>query len=134
MTALHYKGFQGSVEFEDGRLVIRILHIDDLIATEIDSASQAQSAFEELVDDYVATCEELGKEPCKPFKGSFNIRIPPELHRQAAIAAADANESLNAWITAAIKAHSERQKTKKALRTLEEPTAPPKIALARRMG
>ena len=54
MTTLQYKGFHGSVEFEDSRLVIQILHIDDIIATEIDSASAAQTAFEELVDDYLA--------------------------------------------------------------------------------
>lgn len=53
MTALHYKEFQGSVEFEDGRLIVRILHIDDLVMTEIDSAAMAQAAFQELVDDYV---------------------------------------------------------------------------------
>ena len=59
MTALHYKEFQGSVEFEDGLLVVRILHIDDLVMTEIDSAAMAQAAFQELVDDYVRTCAEL---------------------------------------------------------------------------
>jgi hypothetical protein len=31
MTVLKYKDFQGSVCFEDGTLVLRILHIDDLI-------------------------------------------------------------------------------------------------------
>jgi predicted HicB family RNase H-like nuclease len=115
MSALRYKDFQGSVEYEDGRLIIRILHIDDFITTEIDSASGAQAAFAELVEDYLATCAELGKEPCKPFKGSFNVRVTPELHRQAAMAAAELRESMNAWISKAMEARIERQKTKKAL-------------------
>lgn len=115
MSALRYKDFQGAVEFEDDRLVIRILHIDDFITTEVDSAKEAQGAFAELVEDYLATCAELGKEPCKPFKGSFNVRVAPELHRQAAMAAAELKESMNAWIAKAMEAHVERQRAKKAL-------------------
>ena len=64
MSTIHYKDFQGSVELEDDRLIIRILHIEDLITTEIYSAAQAQTAFAELVDDYLATCAEVGEEPC----------------------------------------------------------------------
>jgi predicted HicB family RNase H-like nuclease len=115
MTALHYKGFQGSVEFEDGRLVIRILHIDDLVTTEIDSAAQAQSAFNELIDDYVQTCAELSKEPCKPFKGTFNVRVAPELHRQVAMAAADEGQTMNGWISNVLESSVERQKAKKSI-------------------
>jgi predicted HicB family RNase H-like nuclease len=114
MTALHYKEFQGSVEFEDGQLIIRILHIDDLVTTEIDSAAKAQSAFEELVDDYVQTCIDLDKEPCKPFKGTFNVRVSPELHRQAAMAAADNDQTMNGWIADALEFAVERQKAHKS--------------------
>jgi predicted HicB family RNase H-like nuclease len=114
MTALHYKDFQGSVEFEDGKLVVQILHIDDSISTYVDGASQAQAAFEELVDDYVETCRAVGKEPCKPFKGSFNVRIEPELHRQIAMAAVESRQTMNAWVATALEARIERQKEKKA--------------------
>jgi predicted HicB family RNase H-like nuclease len=89
MSVLRYNDHQGSVDFEDDRLIIRILHIDDFITTEIDSASTAQAAFAELVDDYLATCADLGKEPCKPFKGSFNIHATPELRHEAGMAAGD---------------------------------------------
>jgi len=67
------------------------------------------------VDDYLASCVELGKEPCRPFKGSFNVRVTPDLHRQVAMAAADARESMNAWISKALEARVERQKTKMAM-------------------
>lgn len=103
MTTLRYKDFQGSVEFEDGSLIVTILHIDDLVTTTCDKASDAQAAFEELVDDYLATCEAVGKEPCRPFKGSFNVRVSPSMHRAAAVAARDAGQSLNAWIAGAIE-------------------------------
>ena len=67
MSALRYKDFEGSVDFEDDRLIIRILHIDDFVTTEIDNASRAEAAFAELVEDYIATCEEIGKFPCRPL-------------------------------------------------------------------
>jgi predicted HicB family RNase H-like nuclease len=114
MTTLRYKTFQGSVEFEDGHLIIQILHIDDFITTEVVSAKDAQAAFEELVDDYIETCKELGKPPCKPFSGSFNIRVSQELHRQVAWASADVGESMNAWVSAAIEGQVERQRARKA--------------------
>lgn len=102
MTTLRYKDFQGSVVYEDGTLVIQILHIADLITTECDSAANAQNAFEALVDDYLATCAQTGKEPNRPFKGSFNVRVSPDLHKRAAMAAADEGASLNAWVERAM--------------------------------
>ena len=86
MSTLYYKDYQGSVAFEDGRLVIQILHIEDSVSATCDLASEAQATFEVLVDDYIET---------------FNVRIGPELHRQAALAAADAGETLNAWVIGA---------------------------------
>ena len=102
MTTLRYKDYQGSVAYEDGTLVIQILHIDDFISTECHSAAEAEKAFETLVDDYLATCAEVGKEPNRPFKGSFNVRVSPDLHRRAAMAAADDGVSLNAWVERAM--------------------------------
>lgn len=103
MTVLKYKDYQGSVCFDDGRLLIRVLHIDDFLTTECDSASQAHATFVELIDDYLETCAEVGKEPSKPFKGSFNVRMAPELHRKAAMAASDHDESLNAWVVGCVE-------------------------------
>jgi len=39
----------------------------------------------------------------KPFKGSFNVRIKAELHRQAAQAASARGISLNALVEEAIR-------------------------------
>ena len=114
MSALRYKGFQGSVEFEDSVLVIKLLHIDDLVTAETADASRAQAVFEELVDDYLASCEELGKQPCRPFKGSFNVRISPELHRQVAMAAAEATESMNSWVSKALETYAKRQLSRRS--------------------
>lgn len=118
MSTVRYRDYQGAVEFEDGKLVIRILHIDDLITTEVEGAHEVQSAFAELVDDYLATCAEVGKEPARPFKGLFNVRVPPELHRQAAFAAAREELTLNSYVTAALE-----EKLKPAAPAEKEPGA-----------
>jgi predicted HicB family RNase H-like nuclease len=114
MTILNYRGYQGSVEYEDKQLVIQLLHIDDFITTVCDSAAQAEDAFHELVDDYLETCEETGQAPNKPYKGSLNVRMQPRLHRHLAMAATSAGVSLNAWIVraceTAIAAQSQSQR------------------------
>jgi predicted HicB family RNase H-like nuclease len=115
MTILKHKDYQGSVAFEDGKLIIQILHIDDFITGECDRASEVQAAFEELIDDYLETCAAVGKEPAKPFKGSFNVRIAPSLHRQVAMSASVKHETLNSWITKAIEQRLEQETRKEAL-------------------
>ena len=54
--------------------------------------------FHRAVDEYLALCEEKGEEPEKPFKGSFNIRISPELHKRLLIEAVSRNMSLNSLV------------------------------------
>ncbi len=44
------------------------------------------------------------KTPDKPFKGSFNIRISPELHRALAARTKQKQKSLNAVIRDALEA------------------------------
>ncbi|UWU72613.1 toxin-antitoxin system HicB family antitoxin [Bradyrhizobium sp. NC92] len=103
MSTVRYRDYQGSVDFEDNKLLIRVLHIDDLITTEVESAADVEAAFAELVEDYLATCTEAGKEPARPFKGLFNVRVPPDLHRQAAFAAAREDVTLNSFVTSALE-------------------------------
>ena len=52
----------------------------------------------ELLDDYLAFCEEKGQKPEKPFSGNLVIRIDPELHKKLAIQAKKKRKSLNALI------------------------------------
>jgi predicted HicB family RNase H-like nuclease len=91
------------VSFDDGALTIQVLHIDDTLITECDAASKAQATFEELVDSYLETCALVGKEPAKTFKGSFNVRLSPSLHRAVGMAATAASQTLNAWVADALE-------------------------------
>ena len=102
---LTYKGFIGSVHFEgeDEIFFGKIEGINDLVTFEGESVSTLKNAFAEAVDDYLALCESIGKEPFKSFKGSFNIRITPQLHRKAFQLATLKGMTLNQFVQHAIE-------------------------------
>lgn len=101
---LEYKGYYASVHFssEDDVFYGKLLGIDDLVNFEGASVRELKRAFHEALDDYLATCKELGKEPDKTYKGTFNVRISTDLHRAAAVFAAIHNVSLNDFVKTAI--------------------------------
>lgn len=102
---LTYKNCIGSVRFsaEDNVFHGKIEGISDLIAFEGQSVSDLIKAFHEAVDDYLELCKKVGKEPERPFKGSFNVRIPSDLHRKAAKKAAMMGISLNQLVQKALE-------------------------------
>ena len=67
---MHYKAYAGSVIESMGAFHGKLLGITDLVTYEADNVGALWGAFVDAVDDYLATCKELGKEPQKtgPFK------------------------------------------------------------------
>ena len=102
---MHYKDYVGSVEFSEEDAVFhgKVVGIKSLISFEGDSVSTLVEDFHNAVDEYLDFCAENGKEPEKPFKGSFNVRIGAELHRKAAMSASAKGVSLNAFVEDAIR-------------------------------
>ena len=52
---------------------------------------------------FLEACERRGVEPRKHFSGKFSLRVDPETHEAAVIAAAAHGQSLNQWATEAIR-------------------------------
>lgn len=106
MDILKYKDYEGTAELDMARRVCRgkILFIDDLVTYEAASPAELQTEFEAAVDDYIDTCTALGREPQKPLRGQFNVRIPPTLHKVAALRALADNVSLNDVVVRALDA------------------------------
>ena len=100
-----YKDYFGSVHYstEDEVFFGKIEGINDSISFEGSSVAKLKAAFEEAVEDYIELCQLNGKEPKKTYKGSFNIRIRPELHKQAVQLALMEGKSLNQFIETAIE-------------------------------
>lgn len=105
-TELSHKGYKGSCEvsIEDDCLHGHILDIDDLITYEGNTVKELQSAFASAVDAYLTHCASIGKEPNKPYSGSFNVRTGPELHKAAVQHAREKGEKLNEFVRNAIEA------------------------------
>jgi len=101
---LKYKDFYGSVEYSavDECFFGKIIGTTDLVTFEGKSVRNLKKAFTEAVEDYLVLCKEAGKEPQKSYKGSFNIRISPELHKAAALIAGRKGISLNTFVEKAI--------------------------------
>ena len=104
MKPLEYKGYFGTAELseEDGVFHGKLDSIRDLVTYESDTATGLVNAFHEAVDDYLNDCKEEGRDPDKPFKGQFNIRTKPEIHRAYAIMAEKQGISLNELISATL--------------------------------
>lgn len=115
-NTLEYKGYYTKPQFDADTLTIhgRIEGINDYIDFETENTKDITNAFHEAVDDYLAFCREVGKSPEKTYKGSFNIRISPELHKSLAIAAFKSGESLNSLVEKAIQTYLFPKKTKGA--------------------
>lgn len=101
---LQYKDYYASVHFsaEDDVFHGKIIGINDLVSFEGASVKELKKAFHEAVEDYLDTCRQLKKEPNKTYKGTFNVRITSDLHKQAAVVAAQNNISLNDFVKTAI--------------------------------
>lgn len=97
---MEYKGYIGSVEFseEDTLFFGKVMGIRALISYEGETGAELVQDFHDAVDVYLALCAEKGCEPEKAYKGSFNVRISPELHRRLAICATEKQTSLNSLI------------------------------------
>lgn len=113
----NYKGYSGSciASIEDGCLHGRILFINDLIVYEGSTISELSDAFKLAVDNYVTYCAETGKPANKPFSGSFNVRISPELHKIAAQCARRSDITLNEYVRLAIEKQTSPVKDVRAL-------------------
>lgn len=102
---LVFKHFIGSVHFstKDSIFHGKLEGINDLVTFEGETVNKLKAAFEESVDDYIELCAEVGKDPLRSFKGSFNVRIAPELHSKAFAKATLNGKSLNQFVQEAIK-------------------------------
>ena len=103
-NTMEYKGYLGSVEFSeaDGVFFGKVMGIRGLLSYEGTNAKELVKDFHGVVDDYLALCSAEGKEPERAYKGSFNVRVSPELHKRAVICAAAQQISLNSFVEQAL--------------------------------
>lgn len=104
---IRYKDYFAKIEYsaQDGILYGKIEGINDLVTFESDNIQNIYIEFVAAVDDYLDFCKKNNKAPEKPYKGSFNVRISPALHKQIAQMAILQSKSLNELVENAIESY-----------------------------
>jgi len=105
-NTMNYKGYAASIEYsaEDQCFVGHMAGIRDIVGFHGESVSELRHTFEEAVNDYLETCEKIGKVPQQPYSGNLVLQIPPQVHAAIANAAEISGKSLNQWATEALLA------------------------------
>ena len=102
---MEYKGYHTKIEFDVESMTLRgkIEGINDYVDFEAKDISGIETEFRSAVDDYLDFCKEVGKKPEKEYKGTFNVRISPILHRRLALCAFREGCSLNSEVEKAVE-------------------------------
>lgn len=100
MSCMKYRGYAASIDYdsENNILVGAVVGMKDTLRVHGASVDELRADFEFAVDHYLASCAAEGVKPERQASGRLLIRLPPETHAAAAIAAAGESISLNEWI------------------------------------
>jgi predicted HicB family RNase H-like nuclease len=111
MSTMTHKGYAARVDFDDddGIFFGQIAGIRDGVGFHADTVEGLRAAFHEAVEDYIETCAKVGKAPQKPYSGQIMVRVAPEVHANAALAAQLAGKSLAKWTEEKLKAAAEAE-------------------------
>lgn len=105
MNTMTYKGYAARIEYsdEDACFIGHIAGIIDVVGFHADNVQELRTAFTEAVEDYLETCAKVGRAAQKPASGRLMLRVPPEVHSAALVAAQVSGQSLNQWATQALR-------------------------------
>jgi len=101
MNTMTHKGYTARIEFDerDNIFVGRVLGLRTVISFHGETVRDLRKQFELAVEEFLGDCKEQGIRPEKPASGKILLRVPPEVHGAALVAAQAAGKSLNQWAT-----------------------------------
>ncbi len=104
-NTMKYRDYIGSVEFSEAKKCFfgNVLGIRKNISYEGEDVRSLIHNFHEAVDGYLTDCNKAGTEPEKAYKGTFNVRVSENLHREAALYGLNNNMSLNSVVENALQ-------------------------------
>lgn len=106
MNMMNHEGYIATLEIdEDTGLISGIVtNVRATLHFQGETVPEVRKAFEDTIADYREWCTLQGREPEKPYSGTLSLRLPPELHRKVAAAAALAGKSVNGFIAETLEA------------------------------
>ena len=101
MNTMNQKGYTARIEFDerDNIFVGRVLGLRSIISFHGETVSDLRHEFEVAIEDFLKDCKEQGVKPEKPASGKLMLRVSPEIHGAALVAAQASGKSLNQWAT-----------------------------------
>lgn len=110
---MKYKGYDAVIYYDENGMIFSgsVIGAAEPLLFEGRSVQELEESFHEKVEAYLEACRKAGINPEKTFSGSFNVRISPELHRQAAVLAAKKGCSLNQLVMKAIESYLDTEES-----------------------
>lgn len=93
----------GEVHERDNIFVGRVLGLHAMISFHGETVAELRANFEAAIEDFLRDCKEQGIAPEKPASGKRMLRVPPEVHGAALVAAQASGKNLNQWATEVLK-------------------------------
>jgi predicted HicB family RNase H-like nuclease len=102
---MNYKGYNARIEYDakDSIFVGDVVGMSEALTFHGASVNELRGDFEFAVDHYLAACKAAGVAPERPVSGRLLLRMPPDIHSEAANRARARGVSLNEWIIEAIR-------------------------------
>jgi predicted HicB family RNase H-like nuclease len=101
MSSMHYKGYTARIEFDEANGIFwgKVLGLPSYtnISFEGQTVDQLTNDFHQAINFYIDDCAQSGKSALKPASGKLMLRVDPEVHSAALIAAEANGVSLNQW-------------------------------------
>jgi predicted HicB family RNase H-like nuclease len=96
-NVMTYKGYMARIEFDprDNIFFGKVMRIEDSITFHGDTVEDLIADFQAA--HYIADCATTGRKPLKSASGKLMLRVSPEIHSKALIAAKASGKSLNQW-------------------------------------
>lgn len=109
MTTMTHKGYVAVIDYDPDLDAFsgRVVNLSSPVTFHGKTPAELRKEFTASVRTYLDVCRERGIEPEKPYSGRFNVRISPQLHRKAALAAVLSGKSLNALVSDAVAKETE---------------------------
>ena len=98
---LKYKEYIGdNIEYDtEGKIFTgEVFGLRTVLTFQGRTPDEVEKSFKESINLYLDMCKEDGISPERPYSGKFNVRIPPELHREIALQATFEKKSINEWV------------------------------------
>lgn len=99
MNTMKHKGYTARIDYDprDDLFVGRVLGLRAIVSFHGATVAELHRQFRVAIEEFLRDCRERGVQPERPASGKLMLRIPPEVHGAALVAAKAAGKSLNQW-------------------------------------